>query len=347
MNRFLVVAVVLVMAAFTVSAQSTGRWTLGARLGPDFGIIEDRDLASIIENLAGGFGSGSMDKSSLVGFGFAPYVNYALTDKFTVQAELNFMFHQGMKFDMGSYEGKAFYHSLDLPVLFKSTIIDSRVTFGLQAGPYLSIPLGEAKLGGDLEDLSLMGNPTEYDIDGAKLGITAGLFFGIPAGPGRFVGDLRVLNDFGPIEIKIPGEGTISAFTRRGINLTVGYEISLGGGSSGATERNRGTDNEITNGTDELNVLLEGAWLNSFGTGTSFKFIGNDFVARFGTAYFNGTFTLSGNKITMTETSRSGSGSERFKGSIGTGTVTISGKTLSMKGLSGDWAFFNVKYQKE
>jgi hypothetical protein len=102
-----------------------------------------------------------------------------------------------------------------------------------------------------------------------------------------------------------------------------------------------GADVEVTN------EALQGSWLNSFGAGTALDFTGTGFSARCGKAIFTGSYTLSGNKVTMTVTSRSGTGSENFKGDMGTGTVSIKGTTLTVKGFPGGWAFFNVKYQKE
>jgi hypothetical protein len=67
----------------------------------------------------------------------------------------------------------------------------------------------------------------DYDSAGALGGITFGAFVGYPLGPGKIVGDLRFLTDFASVNAHISGSDW-TVLHRSGINLTIGYEISLG-----------------------------------------------------------------------------------------------------------------------
>jgi hypothetical protein len=49
---------------------------------------------------------------------------------------------------------------------------------------------------------------------------------GYKLGPGNIIADLRFLTDLAPVKIKEFGIAK-EVFTRRGINLTVGYEMKF------------------------------------------------------------------------------------------------------------------------
>ncbi|GHV60329.1 hypothetical protein AGMMS49587_01280 [Spirochaetia bacterium] len=141
--------------------------------------------------------------------------------------ELNFMFGQGIKLKgsglASGYDAVLKYSSLDIPLLVRYAFINKPVVFGLQAGPYISIPFGLKASGNGAEYMGIDG---DFDSGGALGGITVGAFVGYPLGPGKIIGDVRFLTDFGTLKAHESGfDFTVSH--RAGINLTFGYEISF------------------------------------------------------------------------------------------------------------------------
>ncbi|MDR2767700.1 MAG: PorT family protein [Treponema sp.] len=227
MKRFLLAAAVLAVTTLTVSAQT--RWTVGGRLGPGFAFNKlEGDYKDSVENEFSTTGLSFDDSSNWV-FAAAVYGGYTIFPKFSIQAELGLMINNGMTVDT-SYPGygkvmkvKASFTSLEIPVLARYDFLDGPFTLGVLAGPYVSIPLGKLKA----ERTVYVGTGSgkeDYSIN-TRLGITAGVAAGYKVGPGSIVADLRFLNDFSPVKL---GDGSkIDLFTRRGINLTLGYAIKF------------------------------------------------------------------------------------------------------------------------
>jgi hypothetical protein len=175
----------------------------------------------------------SVDETSGASFILSPYGGYYFTDKLAVQAEANFMFGQKKtwKLSYGGFSGEITgkYSSLDIPVLLRFDVINRPALFGVLAGPYLSFPLGDIELSFPSEVAEFAGMPSTYDIDseGITAGIALGIYGGYPIGPGRIVGDVRFILDFNPLKGKAFGS-TAEVIKRRGLNISAGYEISLG-----------------------------------------------------------------------------------------------------------------------
>jgi hypothetical protein len=204
---------------FAATAQ-TG-FTVGARLGPGFAFNEMEGYFNLIKNA--GF-----DDNSNIAFAMAVYGNYTISPKFSVQVELDLMVNNGAKLSGYDIEMKGSFTSLDLPVLARYEFFEAPVSFSMLGGPYLTFPIGKfkAKLT-DPSNVLGVGNISEnVDIDGIRLGITVGLAAGYKLGPGSIIADLRFLKDLAPVKIEASGIAT-EVFTRRGINLTVGYEMKF------------------------------------------------------------------------------------------------------------------------
>ena len=203
MKKLLVVVLTLLVGISAISAQ---HFVIGGRLGALYGFHAlELEL--------------DVNYNSKINFNFAGYMAYALNDRFSIQGELNFMLNQGIEVQIYS---SLTYSSLDIPVLFKYAFIDSPALIGFQAGPHLSIPISKVKIfTKNYEPDELI----EMDTDGTAIGLTAGLFAGSPVGPGFFVVDIRLLFDITAQKIKIEDYGTENMIKRRGIAMTIGYEL--------------------------------------------------------------------------------------------------------------------------
>jgi hypothetical protein len=223
MKRLFAVMVILIMAGTAVYGAGP---FFGAKLGLGIGFHGNgewmEDLVEELKDLGA-----SVDEKSGVAFVLSPYGGYYFSDKVAVQVETNFMFGQKKTWEMsyggqslGEIEGK--YSSLDIPLLLRFDFINKPALFGILAGPYISLPLG------DIEIASTGEASMTVDPDGITAGIAAGIYGGYPIGPGRIIGDVRFIMDFNALKGKDSGV-TEELLKRRGINITVGYEFLFGG----------------------------------------------------------------------------------------------------------------------
>jgi hypothetical protein len=224
MKKIFAVMAILAAVAFTASAQ-TG-FSVGARAGAGFGFNSTEGMLDTLISYANSFGY-SIDESSNITFAAALYGGYTIFEGFSVQLELDLMINNGMELSGGGVTMAGSYTSLDIPLLARYDFLESPLTVGVLAGPYLSLGIGKFK--GESEDPGglIMGTGSEEtDIDGVRFGITAGLVAGYPVGPGLIIADLRFLTDLTPLKVKESGVST-KVFTRRGLNVTLGYELKL------------------------------------------------------------------------------------------------------------------------
>jgi len=241
-KKLLLILILAVLVTGGAFAQEAGTFSIGARLGPSFGFHDLTDAVKKAEAELGGMVS--INDTGLVNFNFALYGAYTIIDNLSLAAELNFHINQGYKITgsiaipfLGniSSEGKAYYSSLDLPILVKYNFLQDPAVFGVLVGPHFSFPLGKA----DMEyEASMMGisekGSEKYDIEGITAGLTLGVFGGYKVGPGRFIGDLRFIFDFNSIKIidtyiinGVSIKQKEDVMKRRALVLTVGYEISF------------------------------------------------------------------------------------------------------------------------
>jgi hypothetical protein len=217
LKRLVLILMALVIVTTTVNAQKG--FAVGARLGPGFAFNE---LSSDVKDFLKSYGVSSPKEESLIAFALAVYGNYTILPKFSIQAELGLMWNNGMELSEGGGSLEFSFTSLDLPVLARYEFFESPVSLSVLGGPYLAFPVGEYSA-------KMTGSTTEHgDIEGIRFGIIVGAAAGYKLGPGSIVADLRFLTDFNPVEAEITWWGdTVDVFTRRGINLTVGYEMKF------------------------------------------------------------------------------------------------------------------------
>ncbi|MDR0513522.1 MAG: PorT family protein [Treponema sp.] len=238
MKKILILACVFSVISANLHAQTAGQFSIGARFGAAMGFNNPSGFQNEMRTWLGAGVQNFNDfvDQPSVNFNFAGTVNYAVTNWFSLQVELNFMVSQG--YDL-SFSPTAFapgqrsreldvdYHSIDIPLLFRLNlfgITGSPNAFGIQAGPHISIPIGRADIYDDTHD----GYLGRFEISTAvTFGFTAGIFAGIPLGPGQVVGDLRFIFDTNAVELNFYHGGNVRFMERRALLFTVGYEISL------------------------------------------------------------------------------------------------------------------------
>ena len=231
LKKPLIAGFVFLMAVSGLAAQQTGQFSFGGRLGGAVGFNNPGTFDNAVRDHFGSLLSRShsvVDEPEL-NFNFAIYFNYAITSRLSAQAELNFMINQGYELILSAPSQRSIlidvnYHSLDIPLLLRYSLIDAPVIFGIQAGPHISIPLGRLEV---YEDRDGAAFNERFGIDtSAAFGITAGLFAGFNAGPGRVVGDLRFIFDFNSLDATAFGT-RVEFINRRALAATIGYEISF------------------------------------------------------------------------------------------------------------------------
>jgi len=253
MKKAFVVMLVLFLGVANLYAQQAGQFTVGGRMGAALGFHEAGNLGNLfipsnspgwgtlgispLENNGADQGRPSPDLFSdgqRVNFTFAVYGNYAITNNISIQMELKFMAVQGyeLRFSAENYPRSWFanvsYTSLDIPILFRYSLLNSQILFGFQAGPHISIPLGRLAVTEDWDHYVSVNRINErFAIDTrASFGLTTGIFAGFQTGPGRVVGDLRFIFDFNSMQVYDRGN-RIDFITRRALSIAIGYQQSF------------------------------------------------------------------------------------------------------------------------
>jgi len=236
MKRILILACVFSVIAANLHAQTAGQFSIGARFGAAMGFNNPSGFQDEMRTWPGAGVQNFNDfvDQPSVNFNFTGTVNYAITNWFSLQVELNFMVSQGYDLIFShptsgqtSILLDVDYHSIDIPLLFRLNlfgITGSPNAFGIQAGPHISIPIGRAEIYDDTRG----GYLGRFEIStAATFGFTAGIFAGIPLGPGRVVGDLRFIFDTNAVEMNFFDNRDVRFMERRALLFTVGYEISF------------------------------------------------------------------------------------------------------------------------
>ena len=257
-KKTLAAGLVLMMTAAGLYAQQAGQWTFGARAGMAFSFNETENFLDHFEERNGFKNTSSIAKDRMkMNFNAAFYVNRAVANWISFQAELNTMFNQGYSAEMydpsyqAQYSWQASVHSderimtytsLDIPLLVRFNFLTKKTFgFGLMAGPHISIPLGRMEVWTEIAQSNQTTNRDRYEGDTynidtfATFGFTAGLYGGYRIGPGRFISDLRYIYDFNSLTMTFRGIYHIGGFDtrsydvmrRRALLLTLGYELSL------------------------------------------------------------------------------------------------------------------------
>jgi len=242
MKKFL--PLFLLLCALTAAhAQNDSRWTIGVKSGVMFGNYKmtDEFLNQYIVSIGGvpPLGQPPTSEKSGANFAVAAYGGYTILKGLSVQVEFNFFINQNaiVKWEipiLSNRNGNSSYSSLDIPILLRYSFRD-RPSFGVEAGPYLSIPLGKMKY--SLVDGSQSTDPTLEEPVSINLnfGMAIGIFAGFPLGPGRITGNIRYIFDFLPVKGNIfydfntlyPQFMNTDLFYRRGILMMLGYEYTF------------------------------------------------------------------------------------------------------------------------
>ena len=192
----------------------------------------------------------------LVGGGGAVYCRYNMPfhTPLGVQLEVGVFANNGSKLAASSSfvdeiqwnvdleaTAKRTYLSMDIPLLITYDIAAGPVVITPFVGPNFSILLG--KLNSTMEATTKYADSTGtlgYSMDdvneseegqldfSSRLipGIAAGVAVSLQLGPGALMADLRYVNDFTPVSVKPgTGSGALELFTRRRLDISLGYEL--------------------------------------------------------------------------------------------------------------------------
>jgi len=228
----------LLFSLNSAHAQNETRWTIGARAGAFFGNFANTDEYLNLHII---FSSNlyPVNEESDANFAVAIYGGYTIFKGLSVQLEFDFFINQNatVRWDglisglPYSFKATSFYTSLDIPILLRYSFRDKPL-LGVEAGPYLSIPLGKFKYYRIASPLG--GTPGEQNAkSSAKLGfgMAVGVFTGFRLGPGRITGNIRYIFNFTPVNAGVLNYMTeliiMDVFSRRGIIMMLGYEYSF------------------------------------------------------------------------------------------------------------------------
>ncbi|MDR1174605.1 MAG: OmpA family protein [Treponema sp.] len=216
--------IVTLLLCGLVAANAQNGFFAGVKAGGELGLSR---LGGDLKDLAQTRFGTVPDEKLLFSFTAGAYGGYAFTDWFAALAGADFYYAQGLSLDEPEGSGSITYSSLDIPLLARFSLPLHPFTLGLQAGPFLSIPVGTIHTEGGI----FIG---ESKPEGFVFGASGGLFAAFPLGPGRVTGDIRYLHDVTPLKGTIEHSGGGKEFlSRRGMVFMLGYEYAFGGRPSG------------------------------------------------------------------------------------------------------------------
>ena len=233
MKKTLFVILVFSIAVTGLQAQQAGQFTLGSRIGWTIGFNNPQTFGDFLIPFMTLPSNVSVSSGNSTNFNFAVFGYYSITDRFSVQSELNFMFNQGydLRFSAPGYRSRLVdvaYTSLDIPILVRYHLLNSAAIFGIQAGPHISIPLGRIHVTESWRTQSYEERLSdEFAIDSiASFGLSTGIFAGFPVRRGRIVIDLRFIFDFNSMEAYEWGVSS-EFMRRRALAISVGHQRSF------------------------------------------------------------------------------------------------------------------------
>ena len=108
MKKVLVVILVFLSAAAGLQAHQTGQFTLGSRIGWTIGFNNPQTFGDFLIPFMTLPSNVSVSSGNSTNFNFAVFGYYSITDRFSVQSELNFMFNQGydLRFSTPGYRSR-------------------------------------------------------------------------------------------------------------------------------------------------------------------------------------------------------------------------------------------------
>jgi hypothetical protein len=211
-----------------------GKFTLGARLGAGI------ELNSFNAGLRPGYGK--LETSSNVNFHGGVSGAYNLSPLLAVQLEAALAVNSGLTVsgydnamrEAGGYtleqcrvNEKFTYAALDIPLLIRLNFRPwNRALVSVLAGPHVSFVLGDIKDAAEYPNYTSENAAGNLKAASPLWGLSAGVKAGYNLGPGFLNLDLRFMNDFNALKAGT-GAGKAELLTRRGLNLSLGYEFWL------------------------------------------------------------------------------------------------------------------------
>ena len=223
MKKFLLTAAVFLFAFTALYSQDTGKFAAGARFGVQFGIhaMQD-DYNNFIKNDF----EPSLKSQMLPNVVLTLLGTYGFSNQIGLQAEFNFNIKQGREATSGSNSVTMTYSSLDIPILLKVNFLNSENRFGVLAGPYITVPLGNlsTKYSGIVDGYGKDVKDENNTIDTPNLGFAVGLYGSFMK---YFLVDLRYITDFGIVKGDYGYGGHDKFMRRQGIVLSIGGQYTF------------------------------------------------------------------------------------------------------------------------
>ena len=234
MTKKILSFIVVLFSLNSAHAQNETRWTIGARAGAFFGNYANTDEYLYLYQYVYP-GRYPVKEESGANFAVTIYGGYTIFKGLSVQLEFDFFINQNatVKWEGHIYgttytqQSTSSYTTMDIPILLRYSFRDKPL-LGVEAGPYLSIPLGKFK--NDLEPGSGYNNKISVKLG---FGMAFGVFAGFQVGPGRITGNIRYIFNFIPVNAGFLDYGyptdltNADVFSRRGVMMMLGYEYSF------------------------------------------------------------------------------------------------------------------------
>jgi len=191
----------LIAVACMISTASFAQATFGAKAGLNFSNVRINGTGAVNET------------TSKAGLNFGLFGDFEISDKFSVQPELNFS-QGGYKYSEVGYAEKLTVNTIAIPVLAKIHISD----LALMAGPQLSF-ITSAKL-----KETITGGSTTTDVKAAYKGSEFSLVLGAEYGFGdKLVAGARYQAGLSDLyKVTVPGFTSKSS----GFTLSIGYKFN-------------------------------------------------------------------------------------------------------------------------
>jgi hypothetical protein len=198
------------------STKANAQLSLGGRIGLNMPMLT---VGSLPNGVSNGFNTG---------LAIGAVGNYAINDKFSLQAEILYS-QQGSKLTMGSDYSSVRYNYISIPLLakykFGQETMGGFVDGGLQLA-YLASGSGETSIGGQTTTASI----TDYSgMNRMDVGLSLGVGGYYKLGPGELQLDIRYLLGF--IATNKNNDPTVTNYTaedNRVFSISLAYLFSMG-----------------------------------------------------------------------------------------------------------------------
>jgi len=206
----------LFLLCFTV--QATAQDYIGFRAGANFANI----------SISGDDGF-SLTPDRILGLNATFFAEFNLGENISVQPEVAFI-QKGYRFKIDFFgdeeDTSVRVNYIDIPILFKYSFGGESIGGHIGLGPHFGYAMS-GTINDHVEDEKMDLDFDDAEFNRLDYGIAIGTGIKLPAGSGHFVADLRYLLGIANL---VDSEFDESTARNRGINLSVGYAFSIGGG---------------------------------------------------------------------------------------------------------------------